>query len=380
MTCRENDNQQIPFLSKGRIMPENHTLPTIGAQLARGRAACIFTKSGMEREIQAHFAAAAAAAPALTLQGSTPHFKVYYQTGFANGPVIANGVLNTCENDYNYLLGIFGLTPPVLPINVIIEPGIAGAAHESCTAVNLYCDGDISPTPNLNYTRMLVVAEEDEVFMANCRTSPGEGLSRVLARERYPTQADAFASAPFWLNTPGRPDFVTNADPTDANPVSVGCSVLFLNYLRYQLGFTWQQIINATGARLEDTYRNLTGRSGGFRPFRNLMRKAFPEGQPANIATDNPFPLPFASGICEDPNTLPVMDQWLANANPVQNQQPGWAVKFEAWGRIVGTTPTTTISYNGPPQTPMPRCEWLRFYSKELRSTNLGTLFEYLNQ
>jgi len=46
----------------------------------------------MEREIHAHVAAAAAAAPAVgfdvvaTLQGSTQHFKVYYQTGFANGP------------------------------------------------------------------------------------------------------------------------------------------------------------------------------------------------------------------------------------------------------------------------------------------------------
>jgi len=346
----------------------------------------------MEREILAHVAAAAAAAPAVgfdvvaTLQGSTQHFKVYYQTGFANGPAIASGVLTSCENDYNYLVGIFGFTPPVLPMSAIVKPGIPGAYHYGCTAVDLYCEGDTSATPNLDYTRMLVVAEEDEVFMANsgkgwnCAASPGEGLSRVLATERYPAQLDGFASGPVWLNTPGRPDFVTNADPTDTNYISIGCSVLFLNYLRYQLGFTWQQIINATGARLEDTYRKLTGHTGGFTPFNNLMRKAFPVGQPVNINTDNPFPLPLSSGICDDLNTLPVMDQWLTNANPLQNQQAGWHVRYEAWGRIVGTTPTTNISYSGAPQTTMTRCEWLENYSKQLGSINLGTLYDYLYQ
>jgi hypothetical protein len=62
---------------------------------------------------------------------------------------------------------------------------------------------------------MLDVAEADEVMMAaqdagwNCGASAGEGLSRVLATERYPAELDGFASGAFWLDS-NRPDWVTN--------------------------------------------------------------------------------------------------------------------------------------------------------------------------
>ena len=269
----------------------------------RGGSASIFAKPGMEQEFEAQLAAIDAAAPAVgfdvpaTLQGSTTHFHVYYQSGFANGPIIANGVLASCENEYNFLVGVFGFTPPVLPMNIIIKPGIGGAYHYGCSAVDLYCDGDTSPSPNIDHTRMLVVAEEVEVFEAasgkgwNCGASPGEGLSRVLATELYPAQLNGFVSSNSWLNAPGRPDFVTNSDPTDRNYVSIGCSTLFLNYLRYQLDFTWPEIAAATGATLEDTYHNLTGVAGGIMPFKSLLHQFFPEGTPTNLTTDNPFPL-----------------------------------------------------------------------------------------
>lgn len=281
--------------------PASTSTPTMERRPRIG-ALSVFAKPGMEREIEEHVLALGPP-PAVgfdvptTLQGSTAHFHVYYQTGFANGPAIANGVLATCEKEFNFLVSVFAITPPVLPMNIIVKPGIGGAYHYGCNAVDLYCDGDTSASPNIDHTRMLVVAEEVEVFEAasgkswNCGTSPGEGLSRVLATELYPAQLNGFVSAPTWLNTPGRPDFVTNSDPTDRNYVSIGCSTLFLNYLRYQLDFTWQEIVAASGATLENTYHGLTGLSGGITPFKNLLQRFFPEGTPVHLTSDNPFPL-----------------------------------------------------------------------------------------
>jgi len=263
----------------------------------------VFAMPGQEGELEARALAAAAAAPAVgfdvptTRQGSTAHFQVHYQIGFANGPAIANGVLASCENEYNFLVSVFGIVPPNLPMNIIIKPGLGGAYHYGCGAVDLYCDGDTAAVPNIDHTRMLVVAEEVEVFEAasgrawNCGTSPGEGLSRVLATELYPAQLNGFVSAPTWLNAPGRPDFVTISDPTDRSYVSTGCSTLFLNYLRYQLDYTWPEIVAATGATLENTYHALTGASGGISPFKNLLQQFLPAGTPVHLTTDNPFPL-----------------------------------------------------------------------------------------
>lgn len=280
----------------------SETAPATAPRTRTGTAS-ILARPGMEQEIEAQLAATAGTAPAVgfdvpaTLQGSTAHFHVYYQTGFANGPIIANGVLASCENEYNYLVSTFGFTPPGLPMNIIIKPGIGGAYHYGCSATDLYCDGDTSASPNIDHTRFLVVAEEVEVFEAasgkgwNCGASPGEGLSRVLATELYPAQLNGFVSSNSWLNAPGRPDFVTTSDPTDRNYVSIGCSTLFLNYLRYQLDFTWPEIVNATGATLEATYHNLTGVAGGIMPFKALLHQFFPEGTPTNLTNDNPFPL-----------------------------------------------------------------------------------------
>jgi hypothetical protein len=41
-------------------------------------------------------------------------------------------------------------------------------------------------------------------------------------------------------------------------------------------------------------------------------------------------------GICDDPQTLAVMDEWLARAVPPQ--EPGESLRYESWGRVVGTS------------------------------------------
>ena len=234
---------------------------------------------------------------AATLAGTTTHFQVYYQTGFANGPGIAQGVLATCERDYNAQTVFFsGLQIPTLPVNILIGSGIGGAYHYGCAATDLYCDGDTSANPDIDLTRMLAVAEEVEVFEAaqkkgwDCGASNGEGLSRVLATELYPAQLDGFSTAASWLDS-SRPDWVSQTDSTDQNAISTGCAVLFLNYLRYQLKYSWQAMIQAAGSTLERTYQGVTGKNGGFAPFKALLDAHFPPGQPSGLTTDNPFPL-----------------------------------------------------------------------------------------
>jgi hypothetical protein len=270
----------------------------------------ILAKPGEEKALYAHIERVARRVgfdyPA-TLCGSTNHFKVYYDdtTLGANGAAIADGVLATCENDYNTISRYFGgLKPASLPFNIIIaalDPsgqGGGGAFHYGCDGVDLSCDAKTVPGLDIDYTRMLVVAEEAEVFSDtqgfgwDCGASNGEGLSRVLATELYPAELGGYTTAARWLDTANRPDFVSVNDPTDGNPVSTGCSVLFLNYLRYQLKFAWADIVSKGGSTLEETYQNLTQQSDGLTPFKALLQARYPVGKPSGLETDNPFPLP----------------------------------------------------------------------------------------
>ena len=233
-----------------------------------------------------------------TLRGSTTHFKVYYDPALGtNGQILADGVLASCEYEYLPLVAYFGVTPPTF--NIIIAAGIGGAYHYGCGAIDLYCDASGT---DVNHTRMLVVAEEVEVFSAvqakgwNCGASNGEGLSRVLAAtELYPGSLNGFNSAATWLDTAGRPDFVNVNDPTDRSYVSTGCSTLFLNYLRYQLGYRWGSIVKAGGSTLGQTYQRLTGSADGLTPFKALLQTHFPAGSPSGLRNDNPFPFPLGN-------------------------------------------------------------------------------------
>ena len=238
-------------------------------------------------------------------EGSTADFVVFYDPSLgANGKSCADGVLATCENDYAQTAAWFGIDAPKLPINIIIAAldssgqGSGGAYHYGCDAIDLYCDLKSVPSLDIDYTRMLVVAELVEVFEAaqgvgwDCGGSNGEGLSRVLATALYPAELNGYTTAAAWLDTPDRPDWVKNNNATDQDSVSNGCSVLFLNYLNTQLGYGWDQIVKGGAATLGQTYANLTGNPDGWTPFRQQLDNAFPLGSPSGVTNDNPYPLP----------------------------------------------------------------------------------------
>jgi hypothetical protein len=191
-----------------------------------------------------------------------------------------------------------------LMFNVIIAPlsaqmdGRGGAYHHSCLARDLYCDAQTTPIINADVTNALIVAEAAEVFAAvqgegwRCGRSNGEGLSRALASELYPKVLETlgYSTARFWLNS-RRPNLVRRALPTDTSVIANGCSVLFLNYLHAQLGFTWNQICQAGAPTLAGTYRKLTNNMGAFADFAKLLEKKFPSGKAVDLETDNPFPI-----------------------------------------------------------------------------------------
>jgi hypothetical protein len=233
----------------------------------------------------------------LTAAGNTANFSVSYETSLGQtGADLAQAILQTCERDFATLQQIFGgLTPASLPFNVQITSDNTGASHASCLGTDITVGGESGA---VDFIRSLLVAEEDEVFMANfgegwdCGASPGEGLSRVLANEIYQNaEPPNFVSSNSWLNLDPRPDFVDRADPTDQNYESIGCSVLFLNWLRFQLGFSWQAIVSGGGATLAQTYQGVTGKQTAWADFSAFMEGQFPSGQSYSLDTDNPFPV-----------------------------------------------------------------------------------------
>jgi hypothetical protein len=182
-----------------------------------------------------------------------------------------------------------------LPFVCVIVKGDFGAFHRSCSETDVHVAA--FQEHNAELVEYALMAEVIEVFSAhqrrgwNCGASNGEGLSRVLATELHPNQLDGFATAADWLNS-RRQNFVDRNDPSDQHSASTGCAVLFLYYLRYQLGYTWEQIVSHGEPTLAETYQRLTRRtSNAWTEFSDLLEQHFPRHQRFHLAIDNVFPL-----------------------------------------------------------------------------------------
>ncbi len=246
--------------------------------------------------------------PGMTLAGSTAHFDVFYNNPFYQ---FASAVLATCEADYAQLTSWFGGAPPGrFAVLVRGTPG-GGGEHSSCDAEIINCSPGRSPS-DLNWTRLVMVAEAEEVFAYfatgggfpfapwDCGFSKGEGLSIALAFVAYrdvelTDPGSGYATQ--WLNSQ-RPNWVDDVHLTDTDPVANSCSVLFLNFLRYELKYSWQSIIaTQQGGWLATTYSQLTGFNDGFARFAQLMAVSFPPSSIASLNTNNPFPLTRSGGL-----------------------------------------------------------------------------------
>jgi len=131
---------------------------------------------------------------------------------------------------------IFGTTGG--PVSVIVfalggaTDGTGGADHMGCdyqTGQNIEVCASFGQSDRVI---ALFEAELSEDGMGHnlCGQSTGEALSRWAAMQVSNNALSDFATGPTW-DQDGRPNFVDSVDPTDQNPDSTGCGMVFISWL-----------------------------------------------------------------------------------------------------------------------------------------------------
>jgi len=250
------------------------------------------------------------AAPGFTDLPSTQHFAFEYNNllNAKDAKALGQALAATAERDFATMTFWFSGAAPSGPIDTKINVGSGGASNDNVNNINLR----LGATTDFNLARFTLVAEVMEIFMAktpfawNPGDSSGEGLSQLGAFTIYPDQLGDLNGPPVWLDTsisptadkPSRPDFVNKTEAFDGNFISFGCALLYLYFLRSQLGFSMKAIISAHASTLEGVYANLTKDQGAFPIFTNLLEHAFPSGKPCGlVGSANPFPLPSGARL-----------------------------------------------------------------------------------
>jgi hypothetical protein len=131
--------------------------------------------------------------------------------------------------------------------------------------------------------------------------SSGEGLSRIAAAELHPLGYYGSGDGPIiqnWLRS-GQQNFVNGSEGTDTDAVSYGCAILFLNYLHYQKGYTFAQIVQAGGSNLAARLELLGGEpvATSFKTFQALLSAHVKNPATFSPPKDNIFPLLEHPGV-----------------------------------------------------------------------------------
>jgi hypothetical protein len=253
------------------------------------------------------------AAPGITPR-TTAHFYITSSVVFADlsadqVQASIDDVAAHCEQDFQNLVSLFGFEPQV-QFQVDLSGENSGAYHFGCDGTGIEAEA----TPG--HSRFTVMCEVVEVFEYhynmrpetaggpwNCAITNGEGLSQALAKvvNYGQTASDFFGQAGLW-NVQGRPNvFIATGQQVDKDSTANGGALLLLNWLRWGLGYTWQQIINAPGDCLDEVYHSLTGGTDSYTQLTTLLDS---NGMAGMIIPENPFPLgwvvalqrPFSSG------------------------------------------------------------------------------------
>lgn len=131
---------------------------------------------------------------------------------------------------------IFGV--PSKPVNVIVfalggaTDGTGGADHMGCdfaTGQNIEVCAAFGQAMRCS---ALFEAELSECAMDGqlCGYSTGEALSRWCANVVGKNALADFATAPAWA-AGGMPNFVDTTEPSDGDPLSIGCGMAFISWL-----------------------------------------------------------------------------------------------------------------------------------------------------
>jgi hypothetical protein len=259
----------------------------------------------------------------------TPNFQIQYDPAdypapgeLAAAQQRAQALVNGCEPDYAVLCERFGvamgtglgaLNRVFVTLTKTVRGGSNGGYSKSHPRMSV--NPEIGSTDDK--VMAIFVAEMIEIMMSykgpwNPGDSGGEGISRVAAQILHPQYGAGFVNA--WLasdpttdpssavaDSEFRKDWVSRnftggplrAGGTvrgDDDSYSYGCAMLFIYYLKSQLGFSMAEIVQHAGPTLAATYQALTlGQTKGFWEFRSLLAEHFPIG--VESPTDDPFPL-----------------------------------------------------------------------------------------
>ncbi len=247
---------------------------------------------------------------------TTAHFVLHWDdVALPGSKAMATALQAVCETEFSTLAGWFAITSgfgAADPIHLWVDLARGGGAnnrgYQAGGKTTIHVDsqsGSTNAADSAEMVKMVFVNELVEVFMSfndqktgtttwNAADSAGEGLSQLCGIERFPRGHYLYYSSwvDSWLQSPARADFVTTSEATDGNQVSFGCALLFLYYLKSQLGFSVPKIIQQGGATLEATFANLTGQAGGFAAMSALVNAYFPVASTPLFSTfDDPFPL-----------------------------------------------------------------------------------------
>jgi hypothetical protein len=260
----------------------------------------------------------------------TPNITIFFND-VSDGIFRAQALAKTCEHDITRLEQFFRVPFQRNGLNgggtriYIISPPTGGASNVGWGGLlgtsDMDINGDYAPSkPNIQtpiireeLVRMLFVAELAEIFMDivpgwwDRGASHGEALSIILATELHPQgYYGGIGDAPrvnAWLKSNPRQDWVSSNEDTDNNNLSYGCGVLFINYLRHQLGFDLGDIIALRpdvtnflgGYTLAERYADLTGNSSAqaFPEFMAFLERHLPQSRAAEtwVGRDDIFPL-----------------------------------------------------------------------------------------
>jgi len=236
-----------------------------------------------------------------------------------------------CEPDYAALCGWFGVAVgqgfgASNRVTVTLTKNVGGAVNwgYSSSGPRMLVNPELGSSDG--FALGLFVAEMSEILMSYTGLwhpgySDGEGLSRLAAQLLHPDYPNGLVNA--WLaadpttdpssavaDSEFRQDWVSRnftggplkAGGTvrgDEDSYSYGCAMLFIYYLKSQLGFSMPQIVQRAGATLGETYQALTNTqsTNGFGEFKSLLAQHFPVG--VKSPADDPFPLAAIPGFTD---------------------------------------------------------------------------------
>ena len=182
-------------------------------------------------------------------------------------------------------------------VNVIVfalggaTDGTGGADHGGCDYVVGNNIEVCAAFGNSMRVSALFEAELSECNMGGnlCGVSTGEALSRWCAASVSNNALGDFATAPDWYNQ-GEPDFVSQTDPTDRNPVSTGCGMAFISWLlsqNYALPTIAQGLV---GLGAGGTFAQLWGQLSGNDPSTAFLTfSGAVNGLAGGVTSDDPF-------------------------------------------------------------------------------------------